>query len=230
MTDHATEQVALFMNARDHRDYGTAIWSELDIVGREAYLTDAAALVAAVKALGWAPALPPTDDEREALVHLFIAYQKRTGGLTNYSMMSALADIALAAGFRRSEVPEPRAPRCGEGEGHVHVAWCYMQGEPSDAPPEPSAEDWDNRDEEVNGETRGFLSCGRCAWSMSRGLFADLHEHERTHQSEPQGEPSDAQVDAASREIDLRGFHIPPMAVRAALRAASAVTEQGENR
>lgn len=37
---------------------------------------------------------------------------------------------------------------------------------------------------------------------------------------EPQGEPSEAQVDAASREIDLRGFHIPPMAVRAALRAA----------
>ena len=35
-----------------------------------------------------------------------------------------------------------------------------------------------------------------------------------------QAEPSDAQVEAASREIDLRGFHIPPMAVRAALRAA----------
>lgn len=41
--------------------------------------------------------------------------------------------------------------------------------------------------------------------------------------SEPQGEPSDAQVNAASREIDLRGFHIPPMAVRAALRAAGGV-------
>lgn len=40
---------------------------------------------------------------------------------------------------------------------------------------------------------------------------------------EPQGEPSDAQVNAASREIDLRGFHIPPMAVRAALRAAGGV-------
>ncbi|MFF1540472.1 hypothetical protein ACFVWL_10350 [Microbacterium sp. NPDC058269] len=52
---------------------------------------------------------------------------------------------------------------------------------------------------------------------VSKILAADFRR------TELQGEPSDAQVDAASREIDLRGFHIPPMAVRAALRAAGGV-------
>lgn len=104
----------------------------------------------------------PTDGEREALASV----------IDNATMFPSddierSVDAILAAGFRRTEVPEP------------------------------STEDWDNRDDEVNGETRGFLSCGRCSWSMSRGLFADLHEHERTHESEPQGEPSDAQVLAA---------------------------------
>lgn len=60
MTGHATNQLALFMNARDHRDYGTAVWADLDIVGQEAYLADATALVAAMKALGWEP--PAADD------------------------------------------------------------------------------------------------------------------------------------------------------------------------
>lgn len=116
--------------------------------------------------------------------------------------------------------------------------------------PEPSTEDWDNRDDEVNGETRGFVSCGRCAWSMTRGLFADLHEHERTHDPEPQGEPSDAQVDPwiphARRALHIHDTWGTPddpdgktrpmsdyteLSARMAntLRAALAATEEGGN-
>lgn len=67
MTDHSTEQLALFMNARDVRDYGTAAWDSLDLAGQEAYLTDATAVAAAMKALGWEP--PAADDPLAAPVH-----------------------------------------------------------------------------------------------------------------------------------------------------------------
>ena len=40
---------------------------------------------------------------------------------------------------------------------------------------------------------------------------------------EPQGEPSDAQVEAALARINLYGFNISPMVMRAALRAAGGV-------
>lgn len=40
---------------------------------------------------------------------------------------------------------------------------------------------------------------------------------------EPQGEPSDAQVDAALARINLYGFNISPTVMRAALRAARGV-------
>lgn len=65
MTDHSTKQLALFMNARDVRDYGTAAWDNLDLAGQEAYLTDAAAFVSAIKAIGWTP---PGDTEAVARV------------------------------------------------------------------------------------------------------------------------------------------------------------------
>lgn len=65
MTDLTTEQLALFMNARDARDYGTAAWDALDLAGQEAYLTDAAAVVAAMGVLGWTP---PGDPEATARV------------------------------------------------------------------------------------------------------------------------------------------------------------------
>lgn len=67
MTTHSTEQLALFMNARDVRDYGTATWESLDLAGQEAYLTDSAAFVSAMKALGWTP--PAEDDPLATPVH-----------------------------------------------------------------------------------------------------------------------------------------------------------------
>ncbi|WP_374459314.1 hypothetical protein [Microbacterium sp.] len=60
MTDHSTEQLALYMNARDVREYGTAAWDSLDLAGQEAYLKDATAFVTAMKAIGWEQ--PPAND------------------------------------------------------------------------------------------------------------------------------------------------------------------------
>lgn len=125
-------------------------------------------------ALGIAPQAAPTDDDREALLteaDALVASWDQKGSWSSDSPVGMV--MRLAAALRRSEVPEPST-----------------YGE----------DDWDNRDDEVNGETRGFLSCGRCDWSTTRGLFADLREHERTHES-PQGEPSDAQVEAAAQAL-----------------------------
>ena len=81
----------------------------------------------------------PTDDEREALIALKLAsFSKRmSDGYPSIIMRTneEAADLVLAAGFRRSEVPEPSAE-------HFHI-WsdlpckageCRMepQGEPSD--------------------------------------------------------------------------------------------------
>lgn len=52
---------------------------------------------------------------------------------------------------------------------------------------------------------------------------------ERIAAPEPQGEPSDAQVEAAWAVIERDGLTVLERShIRAALRAASAVTEQGE--
>ncbi|CAN7516772.1 hypothetical protein LJR042_003530 [Microbacterium maritypicum] len=192
----------------------------------------------------------PTDDEREALIDGLLATKLISGydwlGTgssypTDDEIRHEVGEVADAVlRFRRSEVPEP-----SEDRSHEFANMAAIMGIP-----EPSTEDWDNRDDEVNGETRGFLSCGRCAWSMSRGLFADLHEHERTHDPEPQGEPSDAQVDPwiphARRALHIHDTWGTPddpdgktrpmsdyteLSARMAntLRAALAATEEGGN-
>lgn len=58
MDQRTIEQLAMFMNARDAVESGTVRWPDLDEVGREAYRKDAAAVVAAMRVLGWAPKLP----------------------------------------------------------------------------------------------------------------------------------------------------------------------------
>lgn len=50
-------QLALFMNARDNGESGTALWETLDRAGQESYLRDAAAIVSAMTHLGWAPSV-----------------------------------------------------------------------------------------------------------------------------------------------------------------------------
>lgn len=60
LNEATTEQLALFMNARDQAESGTVSWDSLGPDGREAYLKDAHAIVSAFVTLGWTP--PPTDD------------------------------------------------------------------------------------------------------------------------------------------------------------------------
>lgn len=52
---HATQQLALFMNARDNGESGTALWENLDPAGQESYANEAASIVHAMVRLGWAP-------------------------------------------------------------------------------------------------------------------------------------------------------------------------------
>lgn len=235
MTDHHTEQLALYLNARDSREYGTAAWGDLDLAGQEAYLTDATAILAAMKALGWAPAHTPTDDEREAITDealwdfandLFEAWNIED--LNSPSLAEDFRDRFVRR-FRRSEVPEPSAAR-----EFLEAALAE-----SDADEAEGGAGWD-----VEVDARTVLEL--------------LEEH-----SEPQGEPSDAisiprphvpfgpegvpehEADAdyldhaaASLEghYEVGGSNVRATVVKmlrdaaSALRAASSVTEQGENR
>ncbi|MCT1395652.1 hypothetical protein M4D51_07920 [Microbacterium sp. p3-SID338] len=200
MTDHHTEQLALYLNARDSREYGTAAWGDLDLAGQEAYLTDATAIVAALKALGWAPVPTPTDDEREALAAVIAGVRWPDGAPVIGSRAGGMIRDAILASevwrFRRSEVPEPSAEgdefaqdEC-DGSGTCparrHIHGCYTRHR---------ADECDSPDE------YGHLP------------------------PEPQGEPSDASVRAALREwfqgIIAGGWTAEHEAkMRAALRAA----------
>ena len=92
--------------------------------------------------------------------------------------------------------------------------------------PEPSAE------HEVvptspTGRIDSPVTCEICGRALFIGESGGW-EHVPSR-SEPQGEPSDAALDAAMRTLDPRGLG-GREGMRAALRAAAAVTEQGENR
>lgn len=69
MTERTVEQLALFMNARDNAESGTALWKDLDAIGRGAYLKEAAAIVGAMRMLGWVPTEPAvaTADQADAV-------------------------------------------------------------------------------------------------------------------------------------------------------------------
>lgn len=114
----------------------------------------------------------PTDNEREALLAIFA---EPVIASTDEEVREAFADMVLAAGFHRSETPEPSA--------EFSICGCYRDGSE-------------------------LVTCA-------------LH-------TEPQGEPSDAQVQAA-----LDAYHDAKVApgwrgektwkMRAALRAAGVV-------
>lgn len=93
-------------------------------------------------------------------------------------------------------------------------------------------EDCDGRCNEIAGETPGLISCP-CGWSRI-GLFHQLHEHQRSHESEQQGEPSDDLRDAIDHIQGAIAFQdaINPEAVRvvihAALRATGVMPAQKE--
>ena len=191
MTDHHTEQLALYLNARDSREYGTAAWGDLDLAGQEAYLTDATAIVAAMKALGWAPTSTPTDDEREALIGALLDELgwewdevPEEHIPSSRSILADMADrvLAVTAGFRRSEVPSVgwSAEDRREALGEALRRWSVQA----------QRDRVDQRDQDLYGMgARQGFALGAEWWKVS-------------HPSpEPQGEQSDAQVDAVAVAI-----------------------------
>lgn len=230
MTDHATEQIALFMNARDNRDYGTAIWSELDIVGREAYLTDAAALVAAVKALGWAPVLTPTDDEREALADRLARRLIDDPEQLMLAEGTGALHVALSESIR-STIEDVYAD-CGDSDPGVlssniarRLAW--------DLPPAILSAVGFRRTDVPDPSAEGQGPAASCHLCVGAGGY-EGHDGGWVECScqrrEPQGEPSDARakvIDALvmTRLSDFAGTDMGVIeqaadAVLAALRAA----------
>lgn len=153
------------------------------------------------KALGEAPVTPTvaegTSDEREALARLL---DHRINPASGDGMTNPwwLADVILAAGFRRSGVPEPSAFDFVKYE-QDHGREPEPQGEPSTHDDGCEA-DWGPEGQE---------SPCRCA-ERAKG--------------EPSDAPSDADLDAARAEIAARmNYKIGPTrdAMRAALRAAN---------
>lgn len=213
----------------------------------------------------------PTDDEREALIALKLAsFSKRmSDGYPSIIMRTneEAADLVLAAGFRRSEVPEPNADvaqvlswidrtlglpmyqtpaltdyadavvttlttvrKMLNGTTRPDASWRTAEphGEPSSEVPEPSAEERDLID--TANQMRRQTSSGIKPGSLI-GLWlrtASALEARIKRPSEPQGEPSDAQVEAAL--IAHLGYDPAPAGfpfkddekdqMRAALRAA----------
>ena len=162
-----------------------------------------------------AEAHTPTDDEREALIALGLAsYSKiMSDGYPSGVMRTneEAADLVLAAGFRRSEVPEPSAT------GPAFIALM---------PPSPeTSKRWYS------------MYCRACGIEEMMAeteddprLVARRDAHNRERHAEPQGEPSDAEVDAAAdamRErmeaIQAYAGDIWPGMARVALRAAREV-------
>ncbi|VHM07330.1 Uncharacterised protein [Streptococcus pyogenes] len=155
----------------------------------------------------------PTDDEVNAVA---LAYWGPSEVYDREKLRAALAS------FRRSEVPEPSA------EGYAEF------------------EDWEQemfRHQPVLSMADGSIAGCQC---LDR-VFLKGREDWGTHLAsvitarlpKPQGEPSDAHVGAAMNAAvtyyEAQGYTMRPegfdfQAMRAALRAASAVTEQGENR
>lgn len=149
----------------------------------------------------------PTDDERENrleyVIDAAVPVDDFPAWRFRYSMR--IADAVRAAGFRRSEVPEPSVEdgcrMCARSDGPEHSRPCHFGehtgceglAEGSDSTPcgcpchqpEPQGEpsgghDWSGR-----------AQCRRCgAWLLNTNLWGGECEAKAP---EPQGEPSDAQ-------------------------------------
>jgi len=254
-----------------------AIWSATDALTweqtsedmRESCRVEARAALAVFE-----KAHTPTGDEREAL-EAALFYVDLTGAkvfrwadprvvLGDDSFASEMIPAILAAGFRRSEVPEPSAE---EWAVRVHAA--REKAIAKGYTPEHDAKHgvrhllrW-SIDYARRGRAEDSAGLAAAAIDLANIAYAELErlrhvadtmravsEALRTRYAsdsqaayfmreidaalealpEPQGEPSDAQVRAAAESLAHSAGYIPEPMIRAALRAAFAVTEQGENR
>lgn len=156
----------------------------------------------------------PTDNEQEALartIYLWDVAESVSSTAwedlldTQRDVWLEGADFVIAAGFRRSEVPEPSA------EGPAFIA--IMPSSPE------TSKRWYS------------MYCRECGVEEMMAETADdprLIERRDAHNRviHPQGEPSDADLDAARAEIAARmNYKVEPTrdAMRAALRAANEV-------
>lgn len=145
----------------------------------------------------------PTDDEWEALARA-IDPTGRTGAWAGRAV-----DRAFAAGFRRTEVPEPSAEIICTEPGHAHCDRQYTdaepQGEPSDAPKHRFTEEdiaaaTSAHAEHVTGYSMadgGQTYTCRCGWSR---IGPDAEAKARTHRMRQALESIiDREVDAEER-------------------------------
>lgn len=173
----------------------------------------------------------PTDDEREALANLV-----QLGFVTDWY---EAADRILAAGFRRTEVPEPSAEHAYQGNRSQDTCWVMVDGEMCRKPVEAHVGTQGEPSERELFLERTITDLGEELQIAREGRAAAievLNQHRCGEQAEaayrravqaesrPQGEPSDAQVEAAHTAFwehpDITGGHD---AIRAALRAAGGV-------
>ena len=205
MTDHNEKLIAEARETLKRPDGANLVYAE------ELLMRD---LADALEAAEKAPA--PTDDEREAQIKCLedeVEYRVRTavalskgGHDHNEQVRQGRASIRfLAAGFRRSEVPEPSAEQRGTPRPHKDgEAWCT-----SKSPLYPGSHGYD-----------------RC-WG-AQGHPEPLHVSASRRWSDPEGEPSDAQVaEIEQRVYDQHRGQIAGMA-KALVRAGWDAAVEGQ--
>lgn len=156
----------------------------------------------------------PTDDEREALARIIRDRRIWNG----YDSDEQDADAILAAGFRRSEVPEPSADdedrtwlrmdrETAEELAHseFYLAWVRKQEPPltseeAEVAALAFAEAW-RVARAPHAPTHSCTLCDRPEGSASSDCTCWCHPYS----AEPQGEPSDAALDAAFAAFRAHG-------------------------
>lgn len=197
----------------------------------------------------------PNDDEREALDYAIrCAIPTDLEYRPLWKLIRAIQDAVLAAGFRRTEVPEPSAARPGPPVYLAADLWDALGAPTADFDSYYARNGWADTWANLLGTVRDHFKpkCGHDADGEPCVLTAghlpphygasDVGRSEPVPVPEPQVEPSDAEIDAGAQALFdeiLRGSSVGDVggtfercrnSARAVLRAASAVTKQGENR
>ncbi|MCK2024590.1 ead/Ea22-like family protein [Microbacterium sp. kSW2-24] len=130
----------------------------------------------------------PTDDEREALIDVLVMTKLSDYAATDMSTIHQAVDAILAAGFRRSEVPEPSVNLLAEIKNAIQwrASWPSMH--------------WPNLD---------ALAHHDVAQALADAVLAVVKRAYQPAESAAQGEPSDTQAERARIIADLREWSRP---------------------